>query len=79
MPMTHYPGADEPEDQRPLIDAAIWDVKMLLRMLTDCRVFSRPDPEFPGEAVIYPPEQTAVIVRLIDLICAGRGRGVEKP
>jgi hypothetical protein len=31
-----------------IIDPAIWDIKILLRIMTECRVFARVDREFPG-------------------------------
>jgi hypothetical protein len=53
-----------------IIHPAIWDILILNRILTECRVFAKPDPEFPGEAVIYPVEQNAVIMRVIHLLGA---------
>jgi hypothetical protein len=51
------------------IDAAIWDVWMLNQILTECRVYARPDPMLPRIGVEYPLEQNAVIHQVVNLMC----------
>jgi hypothetical protein len=50
-----------------IIDPAIWNVPLLIRMVTECRVYGRSDPEDPGW-LVFPPWVDATFMRLIHLI-----------
>jgi hypothetical protein len=63
-----------------VIDPAIWDVAMLNRILTECRVYATHSPEGPW--LDYPPEQDRLIMviaihikRAIEAKCR---RGIEE-
>jgi hypothetical protein len=49
-----------------MISSAIWDIWMLIRILTECRVYAWPDGIGGLE---FPAEQEQVIRSMIDLIC----------
>ena len=38
-----------------IIHPAVWSIETLIRMIRECRVFARSDPEISGAVILYPP------------------------